>query len=143
MNLTSRRLNKSAATSFALLATFSCINAPASPAPNAHQLQVRIAPQFKGAPLSFDRVDHTTAGGQRISVTRLDFLLSELCILNEAGCWLPLASGQDQVAYISGREGQTTFRSGRIPDGRYTALKFNVGLPPSLNHSDPARYSAT
>jgi hypothetical protein len=102
-------------------------------------LDVEIIPQCKGAPLVFDALAHTTGAGQGISVTRLDFLMSNFLLRREDTSWLALTNWQ---AYISTREGRTRFHLDNIPKGHYVAARFLVGVVPEINHSDPAKYPA-
>src|SRR5262249_3494991 len=82
---------------------------------------------------------NTTAAGQRMSVSRLDFLLSGLALRRADGSWHEMTNW---FAYLSGREGQTRFRLSAIPAKRYDAVRFHVGLPPAINHMDPAAFPA-
>ena len=102
-------------------------------------LEVEIVPQFKGKPLAFDVVAYKTAAGQDISVTRLDFLVSNFLLRREDTSWLALTNWQ---AFVSAREGRTRFHLGNIPAGHYVEARFLVGVLPEINHGDPARYPA-
>jgi hypothetical protein len=68
-----------------------------------HSLAIEFGPRWNGAPLAFDALDHTNAAGQRVSVTRLDFLLSNFALRRTDGAWLPRTNW---FAYVSGREGR-------------------------------------
>ena len=103
----------------------------------AATLEVEIVPRFNGAPLVFDSVTNVTAAGQTVSVTRLDFLLSNFALRREDGVWLGLTNW---FACVSAREGRTSFRVEGIPAGRYEAARFHVGVTPEVNQSDPAQY---
>ena len=48
---------------------------------------VQIIPQFNGTELVFDSLTNTIASAQRISVTRLDFLLSNIAFRRADGTW--------------------------------------------------------
>src|SRR5439155_21213230 len=50
---------------------------------------------------------------------------------------------KDSLAYISGREGRTRFRLSQIPAGHYERIRFDVGLPNALNHTDASQYPAS
>ncbi len=101
------------------------------------RLAVAIEPRFGGAPLVFDALTNTTAAGQLVSVTRLDFLLSNVA-LHRADCgWLGLTNW---FAFMSAREGRTNFELNNLPVGVYDRLRFQVGVPPLLNHADPAQF---
>jgi cytochrome c peroxidase len=130
------------ATSFMGVAATICCTGWASPCSASeprHQLEVRIVPRFDGAPLKFDSLVNATAAGQKTSVSRLDFFLSELSVLNDTGSWIPLS---ERVAYIGVQQHRTAFQAGRLAEGHYKKLRFDVGLQPKVNHSDPAAYRA-
>src|SRR6516162_9292098 len=88
-------------------------------------LTVETLPRFNGAPLLFDAITNRTAAGQMISVTRLDFLVSNLALRRSDGAWLGLTNWQ---AYISAREGRTRFELSGLPLGQYEAVRFLVGV---------------
>src|SRR5689334_9803640 len=77
-------------------------------------LEVQIVPRFDGMPLTFDALTNMTVAGQRISVTRLDFLISEFALQRANGSWF---KPKDSIAYISGRVGRTSSRLNEIPAG--------------------------
>ena len=109
--------------------------APLTAAPANHSLRVEVLPHFGGRPLTFDALTTTTAAGQRIAIKRLDFLLSDVALRRTDGAWVALSN---RFAYLSGREGRTTFSSGEAPAGIYDRVRFQVGVPPKENHADPA-----
>lgn len=94
-------------------------------------------PYFSGTPLVFDSLTNLTAAGQKLSVTRLDFLLSDFRLAREDGGWVNLTNA---VAFISMRQGRTGFGLNDIPSGNYQRIHFCVGLEPELNHKNPAAY---
>jgi len=102
-------------------------------------LLIEIVPRFQNEPLVFDRVHYQTSSGQFVSVTRLDFLISTIALRRADGTWLTATNWQ---AYISAREGRTSFQVPDLPLGRYDRLRFRVGLLPEINHQDPANYPA-
>ncbi|MEW6304282.1 MAG: MbnP family protein [Verrucomicrobiota bacterium] len=102
-------------------------------------LNVQFKPQFNGATLALDSLAFTNAAGQTLSVSRLDFLLSDFALRKSDGVWIENTNWQ---AYASVTAGRTTFNLGNIPGGAYDRLRFRVGLRPDLNHSDPAKYPA-
>lgn len=105
----------------------------------AHELRIGITPLFSGKPLNFDSMTNLTGAGQRLSVTRLDFLLSDFALARESGTWLNLTNA---IAFISMREGRTSFRLTDIPSGNYGKIRFHVGLGREFNHKNPASYPA-
>jgi cytochrome c peroxidase len=105
----------------------------------ASDLRVDFAPQFNGAPLAFDALKNLTAAGQKISVTRLDFLLSEISLRRDDGTWIVQ---KNYFALINARDGKTNFFLENIPPGNYNAIRFQIGLPPEINHGDAAQWPA-
>ncbi len=105
----------------------------------SHELKIQIVPRFDGAPLVFDALTNRTASGQRVSVTRLDFLVSDVALRRLDGRWI---CPTNSFAYVCSRAGRTSFRLNEIPAGRYTDLRFHVGLPASINHKEPIGYPA-
>jgi cytochrome c peroxidase len=111
--------------------------AASSEAVPAATVEVEVLARFDGTPLAFDALTNVTAAGQRVSVTRLDFLLANFALRRADGAWVAPTNG---FAYVSGREGRTRFRLERLPPARYDRVRFLVGLPPEINHADPARH---
>jgi cytochrome c peroxidase len=105
----------------------------------AASLQLEVQPRFGSAALEFDRVGLRTLANQTISVTRLDFLISGVALRREDGDWLNILQSE---AYVGGREGRTHFELNDVPAGKYSAIRFLVGLEPALNKADPAQYPA-
>src|SRR5947207_15739809 len=102
-------------------------------------LEVRILPLFNNAPLIFDTVTNQTAVGQKISVTRLDFLMSGIALRRADGAWIEQTNC---FAYISARNGRTSFALQNVPGGRFDRLRFHIGLMPKINHADVAKWPA-
>lgn len=102
-------------------------------------LEVKIIPRFNNAPLVFDSPSEETAAGQKISVTRLDFLLSSIALHRAGGAWV---AQTNWFAYISARDGRTNFIINNVPDGTFDRIHFQIGLPPIINHADSTRWPA-
>src|SRR5439155_26593792 len=79
------------------------------------------------------------ASGQRVSITRLDFLLSDFALHTQNGAWYQQTNC---FAYISGREGRTSFVLSAVPAAHYDRIKFHVGLPATINHKESTAYPA-
>jgi len=105
----------------------------------AADLRVDFSMQFNGAPLTFDCLTNQTAGGQTISVTRLDFLASDFAMRRADGTWI---GQKDWFGYISARDGRTNFTLENIPAGNYDRVRFHIGLEPEINHGDTAQWPA-
>ena len=106
----------------------------------AETLSVAIETHWDGKPLAFDSIANTTSAGQKISVTRLDFLLSNISLRKTDGSWLQLTN---TFAFINAREGRTKFNLNNLPTANFDRVKFNVGLSPEINHGNPSQYPAT
>ena len=102
-------------------------------------LEITVLPHFNGAPLVFDSLTNQTAAGQKISVTRLDFLLSDMALHRAGGMWVPLTN---RFAYVSAREGRTSFILNNVPAGTFDRIRIQIGLPAIINHADSAQWPA-
>jgi cytochrome c peroxidase len=105
----------------------------------APALVLQLVPKFNGAPLNFDSLTDVTAAGQRISVTRLDFLMSDFALRRVDGTWIEQTNW---FAYIHAREGQTRAEFPQVPSGNYDRMRFLVGLKPEINHAPAAKFPA-
>ncbi len=91
------------------------------------------------APVAFDSFQHRTSTDQTCSVTRLDFILSEIALKKPDGSWI----GPEQwSAYLSLRDARDGFTLKGIPEGKYEAVKFHVGVRPDINKADVTKYPA-
>lgn len=106
-----------------------------APAAWAGQLVVRIDPRWDGKPLVLDAAGLTTAAGEKISLTRLAFLLSQAKLQRADGTWI---GAQDWTASIDVAKARLTFTLPDVPPERYTAVRFDLGLDEATDHSDPA-----
>ena len=104
-----------------------------------HNLQFTVAPVYRAAPLTLNELSLTNAAGQEYSVTRLDFLVSEVGLRGTNGEWIVKTN---QQAYINIVEGRRHFYVSEVPEGEYDRIRIKVGVRPELNHSNPAQYPA-
>ena len=77
------------------------------------------------------------ADGSIRSVDRLDGLLSGFELLSEDGQWI---SAPGQVGWMSLGQNRMEMSLTNLPSGHYRALRFDQGLSPEANHSDPASH---
>jgi cytochrome c peroxidase len=103
------------------------------------RLDVELRPTFGAKPLAFDTLGLETQGGQRVSLTRCDLILSKAELLAADGNWL---SAESWAAFVSLREGRTRFALSDIPAGKFSRLRFHIGVPPETNKGDPAAHPA-
>ncbi len=101
----------------------------------ASVLRVEVQPVWSGAPLMAGQVVSPDKDGLRI--TRLDFLLSNLALQRLDGSWL---ESRDWFALISLEKGRLQAEADGIPAEKFTAIRFDVGVPPAINKMDPARW---
>jgi cytochrome c peroxidase len=73
--------------------------------------------------------------GERWSVTRLSYLLSEPALRRPDGNWHTCESAP---AWMSLADGRHVWKITPVPEGEWTEIRFSVGLPPALNDRDPA-----
>lgn len=69
--------------------------------------------------------------------TRLDFLLSHLSLRKSDGNWLSIKGWTEYLSLCGDR---ATIHIDNIPAGKYTHLKFAVGVDPATNNSNPFQY---
>ena len=105
----------------------------------AADLRVDFAPQFNGTPLVFDLPTNQIASGQKISVSRLDFLVSDFSLRRPDKTWI---GNKNFFAYISARDGKTSSTLENIPAGDYDRIRFHIGLEPKINHGSIAQWPA-
>lgn len=98
-----------------------------------------LVPRFQGVPLPLEKCVFTNTHGQSFSVTRLDLLLSEFSVRDDQGIW---GTQTNWNAYISLGGQRTTALIQNIPIATYDRIRFNVGVRPEINHSNPAQYPA-
>ena len=101
------------------------------------EVGVQMDVNFGEAPLPLEDVQLHTGAGNTISVSCLSLLLSDFELVHEDGTRVPLTG---QVGWISVADSKLRFRLPEVPVGDYQSFSFKVGLPPSVNHSDPAKY---
>lgn len=102
-------------------------------------ISVSIQTRWAGQPIRFDSITNSTSAGQRISVKRLDFFLSNIALRRTDGDWIVSTNS----AFISAREGRRGFQLNDFPRENYDRIRFYVGLTPEINHRDPAQIPAS
>ena len=103
------------------------------------QLQLEFEPRFGNQALSFGFKCYPIGSGQEVSITRLDFLVSDLQLRDEGGQWV---TAGNQVSYISGAIGRTRFSVEGLPAGHYDRIRFHIGLDSEQNARSPSDYPA-
>ncbi|NNE92510.1 MAG: cytochrome C peroxidase [Verrucomicrobiales bacterium] len=72
------------------------------------------------------------------TVSRCDFLLSQLAFQNGDGTWLE--ARKDWFAFVSGKGGHRVFELTGVPAGKYKSVRFLVGLDQTANAQDPNQF---
>lgn len=115
------------------------LGGPPSSQAQGHSLRIEVEHRFKEQPLVLNASSLTNEAGNRFSVTRLDYLLSELSLKRADGSWL---DSRDWFAYMSPTTGRTTATTKSMPAENFTGIRFKVGVPPQINAADPNQYGA-
>jgi cytochrome c peroxidase len=102
----------------------------------AGRLTVRIEHRWRGQPLPIGALALRNDAGNELSVTRLAYLLSAVRLRRADGSWL---GANDWFAFVNAAAPQTELALGDIPPGRYSALRFDLGLDAATDASDPAQ----
>ena len=105
----------------------------------AAELRVDFIPQFNGAPLVFDALSNRIVDRQNISITRLDFLVSDLALRRPDGIWI---ERKNAFAFIGARDGKTSFTLENVPVGSYDRIRLHLGLEPAVNHGGIRQWPA-
>ena len=105
----------------------------------AADLVLKIEPRWNGEPLALAELKHRNAAGNELSVTRLAGLLSAAKLQHEDGSWI---GAGEWFGFLDAEKQRTTFTLTGIPDGKYTALRFDLGLDAATDQSDPAKRAA-
>lgn len=116
-------------------AGFVCLNAGF-----AAPVELTIVPTIDGEPLAPGRELRPTRSGERWTVTRLSYLVSELSFLGEDGQWHVVGG---DPAWLSLTDQRNRWQIENAPEGTWRALRFSVGLPPKLNDRDPSVWPAS
>ena len=134
----------------ACAATLPAVAAAADPQP----VTLRFAAQVNGQPFACGQ-RYADIGTTRSTTTPSDlrFYVSELALVDEAGRAVPVTLAQDgmwqldNLALLDFEDGSGPCRNGTagtnsevrgsVPAGRYTGLRFTLGVPFARNHGDP------
>lgn len=106
---------------------------------SAAQLTVRIDLRWAGKPLVLNDVSLKNAAGNKLSISRLAFLLSHAQLQRENGAWI---GANDWVAFLDAEKQRLSFVLNGIPAETFTALRFDLGLDEAMDKSDPAKRAA-
>ena len=114
----------------ALVSQFSLSIAEESPV-----LRLSIRNEYREAPLIRDSLRYTLHDGSDFSINRVSYLISEIAFQTDHDNWLEVES----IGFFDAAKGILSMDF-PVPKGSYKAIRFKIGLPPELNHSNPSQY---
>ena len=103
------------------------------------EVSMSLRPTWNGAPLHFEGFRYQTPAKEIFSVTRWSMLLSGFSLQRDTGEWI---DQEGAVAWIDLSTRRNSWSLGTVPPGTYQTLRFDIGLPPDINHGNPANYPA-
>ena len=95
-------------------------------------MRLEIETVWEGLPL---KVNGMVEGGAGFRLSRLDYLLSKLALKKADGTWV---ESRDWFVFFSLEKGQLRAEADGLPAESFTAIRFQVGVPPEINQADPA-----
>lgn len=134
------------------------VDAPSGSAPSAspqvRPVTLNFAAQVAGRPFACGRsYDGIGTTGSTLTPSDFRFFVSEVHLLDEAGRAVPVTLAQDgvwqfeDIALLDFEDGSGPCRNGTaatnmqvrgsVPAGRYTGVRFTLGVPFARNHGDP------
>ena len=121
----------------ALLAIFAWVLIP-HPADSAN-LEIAVRHTFGGEAVMPDSLRYQDAAGETVSFTRVSWLAGGFAIEQEDGTWVEMP---ERYAWMDAGKRRTVVRFDGVPDGKYRALRFHVGLDAKANAANPAKLAA-
>jgi cytochrome c peroxidase len=100
-----------------------------------HKVGLEMSWDWQGGKLGFG----TAGAGEAVTVTRADFLMSSLALRRADGTWLETGSW---YGCFRGAEGRGRAALEGVPGQVYTGLRFQIGVEPAINKSDPNLWPA-
>lgn len=108
-------------------------------AARAAEMTVQFELGWKGGPLRLDEMVVHNAAGQGLRLTRFSAIVSDVVLLRADGATIRL---DGQYGALDAENERMTLALLNVPDGNYSGLQFDVGLPPETNHADPTKWPA-
>ena len=105
----------------------------------AADLTVQIEAHWQDRSLPLAEMALRNAVGNQLSVTRLAGLLSAAKLQQLDGTWI---GASDWFGFLDVEKKRTSFTLTGVPDGKYKALRFDLGLDAATDKSDPAKRAA-
>jgi len=108
-------------------------------ASSAAALQIEITPVVSGENLQPASLRYQTSAGERFSITRVSYLVSNFALQRDDGSWLEISNS---VAWLDFDRDRNSIWLDRIPAGEFRTVRFTIGLNTNLNHADAASFPA-
>ncbi len=105
----------------------------------AAELTLEFELRWRGAPLAVPSADLAGAGDRTLRITRFAALVSGVSLARADGGAVRL---DGQYGFIDAESGKLNMTLRNVPEGDYVGLEFQLGLPASVNHADPAQWAA-
>ncbi|MFM7216557.1 MAG: MbnP family protein [Bacteroidota bacterium] len=113
---------------FLLLAVSSC----KKDYPTGENIRIRIAHEVDGDPLQLDTLLYVADAGYAYRVSGLRYFLSDITLVGSDGSRATL-QGTRLVDFAN--SATTSFDAGTVPEGTYTGIEFEIGVPDAENVS--------
>lgn len=105
----------------------------------AADLRLRWRFTHAGSEASLDSLRYPLSSGEEVSYSRVSLLASSFAVQREDGVWVEVPN---EFAWIDIGAGRLAHTLSGLPEGRYQALRFDIGVPPKENTADPASWPA-
>ena len=100
----------------------------------AKDIPVVIQHTFGDQPLRADSLRYKNDAGETLSFTRVSYLLSGFEIRRDGRSWQALP---EQYAWLDVAKRRTQFKLTGVPNRRFDAIRFRIGLPAATNAAEP------
>lgn len=115
---------------FVAMGSGACL--PAATVTGTQTLRLEFEPVLNG-----QRLIREAWQDERFSVSRLDFLVSDLALQRTDGSWM---EGSEWFGFLSLEKGRGRVEATGLPAEHFKAIRFRVGLNETTNKSDPVIY---
>jgi cytochrome c peroxidase len=106
---------------------------------SAADLRVEVELRWRGAPVAVPSAELAGAKGRTMRLTRFAAIMSGVRLARAEGGAVQL---DGQYGFFDAESGRLAVALRNVPEGDYMGLEFQLGLPASVNHGDPAQWAA-
>jgi len=114
--------------------------ASAQPSRPPAPVSISILHAFGSVPIRADDVSCRTAAGNTVSISRLTYFLSNFTFTTADGTRIEMP---ETLGLINALTGAVTIDLPPVAMGQFKSIEFDIGVPESLNHADPATFGPT